>query len=160
MSEAMIVAALLATATGLAFAHMRATRLIAPLSLFAGVAVVTAILPHSFGSAAAPAAGISTIIAALAVYWPRGVPPRAALALAVNGGLWCGGLAHAIDPHWLPMSLAGVMVAVPGRLMARSSSEWLGMALQILAGWAAAIAVLTTALPYLMTPGSQSDHVN
>lgn len=161
MSDAVIVTALLAIATGLALGRVDA-RLAIVMAHFIGAAalMILAPLPQASAYDIAVAAGLSTIIAALAVYWPRHLPLLAALCLAVNAGIWCGAVARTIDPPLALASLSGVMVALPARWMARSSIEWPGIMLKILAGWAIAIATLTTALPLLMTPGSQSDHFN
>ena len=162
MSEAMIAVALLASATGLVLAHMRSGQLALPIALFAGAALVgaNAMMPRALADIAPAAAGVCTIVTALALYWPGRVPQPVAAMLAINGGLWCGALAHSLDPVLVPISLAPVMVAVPGRSMVQSSTEWRATMLRTVAGWTMAIAILTTALPYLVTPGSQSDHSN
>jgi hypothetical protein len=157
MSVAMMALALLASATGLALSFIGERRIDLYLALHCAAAL--AFLASGISFAWGPsAAGISTIITALAVHWPRRPSPILAAIIALNAGVWSGALYSQTgwSIEWGASAL--ILVAVPGRMMAQMAAVQAGIILKIIAGWIAALAILTTALPLLLTPGDQMDH--
>ncbi len=90
-----------------------------------------------------------------ALYLPRRVTPAVALALALVAGVWIGGLAASHGtPRDLAIVLPAALLALPGAWVAK---RW-PVALQLLAGWLLAVAILSAALPFVSLPGYAADH--
>lgn len=86
------------------------------------------------------------------------LPNRAAIAAAVNVGVWAGAVSAVSG------SLAKLMLAVPcvaiaviGRLLAKRG--WT-VALRVAASWLIAVSVLVAMLPLIPTPGYAPDHMD
>jgi hypothetical protein len=153
----MIIAALLASATGFALSFLGERRIIVPLLLYFGAAI--AVFATGFApSWATTAAGVSAVITALAVHWPKRNSHTLAAIIALNAGFWSGALAALTGPsvEWAATLL--ILIAIPGHWIAAMKAPQAAVILKIVAGWVAAVAILTTALPLLMTAGNQMDH--
>jgi len=100
---------------------------------------------------------ISTAGNALSVYLPRGVGVAAAVALAINAGVYCGAVSALTGSHRELGCLAGVMALVPAGWAARRNHL---LPLKVISSWLVAIAALAAILQFLpVTPGYLPDHV-
>lgn len=156
MNGAAIAIACLCGALGLAltFSKPRVTL----LSL--GIVAASALAAALFATAAAaplavPAAWLSVMATALAVYWPGGVGIVSGPALALNAGAWCGILIAGTGTPDIALFMGLAGLAFPARRLAASR---LALALRIAASWLVAVAALAIALPLVATPGYQADH--
>ena len=160
MSAPTIALALIAIATALALSFVGNRRIGVYILLYFGA--VTAVLamdvPSHLTGLIGVGAGMSAIVAALMVHWPWKPGHAVAVVIAINGGLWSGSLRGMIASPSECAVVALVLLAIPGRRLAHMKAPHPAVALKIIAGWIAAIAILTTALPLLTTPGNQMDH--
>lgn len=152
--------ALLAAALGFALAFAP-RRILAPaIAVFAvafiGVALTK--VPQPWTDAVFYACWASVIVTALSVHLPKGLPSPAALALAVNAGLWAGAVVSTTGtPLDITKSLPWVLLCLPARWLA---ARRLSVAIKVVSSWLAAVAILAAALPTTTpTPGYAPDHM-
>ena len=146
-----------ALAFALAFAPRR---IVMPAVIVVGLAaLVTALLPlpHRWTEALFSGCWVSIMLTAALVHLPRGVATRAALAIAVNAGIWAGAtIAVAGAPVDLARALPLVLLVLPSRwLIGRHA----GVAVKVAASWLIAVAILAATLPIVPTPGYVADHM-
>ena len=156
----MIPLALLAGATGLALSFVGERRIGTYLLIFFGAAlgIIAIGTPPIVADWVNIGVGISAVIAACAVHWQWRPSHALAVALAINGGLWCGMVRGTLTMPFDCVAVVLVLLAIPGRKIVSLEKPPATVALKIIAGWIAAIAILTTTLPLMMTPGNQMDH--
>jgi hypothetical protein len=100
---------------------------------------------------------ISTAGNALSVHLPRGVGMVAAMALAVNAGVYCGAVSALTGSHRELEGLAGVMALLPASWAARRNHL---LPLKVVSSWLVAVAALAAILQFLpVIPGYLPDHV-
>jgi hypothetical protein len=149
-------------AAALAFALAFAPRkVVAPaIVLFASgfVCVGLAKLPGGWIDAVFYACWFSVIVTALSVHLPKGVAAPLALALAINAGLWAGGVVSVAGvPLDIAKSLPWVLLCLPARWLV---GHRLSVAIKVVSSWLAAVAILAAALPTTTpTPGYAPDHM-
>ncbi len=101
---------------------------------------------------------VSVLGCAASVYLRRPIGIFAALVLSINGGLWCGAVSS------LTGSTLGVLKALPA-VAVLWPVGWAtryrnALAVKVVAGWLAAVAVLAATLQFLpVTPGYVPDHL-
>jgi len=101
----------------------------------------------------------SVLACALAVHLPRGLGPRLAILLALDGGFWAGAvIAVAGKPIDLLISLPCVLLALPGAWLVATKRQ---IAVKVLASWLIAVALLAATLQITTpTPGYVPDHMD
>ncbi len=99
----------------------------------------------------------ATALLSFAVYWPRLLPQRAVVVVALAGAVVAGlGLGVAPNPARSYPALFGLMTAVPALIAERYN---FGIAARVVASWLIAVAVLAAVLPYVIAhPGYVPDH--
>ncbi|MGA7822842.1 MAG: hypothetical protein WCA14_01515 [Steroidobacteraceae bacterium] len=130
-----------------------------------GVFVVTACaialapIPGTWSDTAFLGCWTSIIASAAIVHGPRALRAKAALALALNAGVWTGAvIALASSKVDLLESLPLALCAWPAAWARRRGQA---IVLKVLASWLIAVAVLAATLQFLpVTPGYLPDHVD
>jgi hypothetical protein len=156
----MIPLALLAASTGLALSFVGERRVGIYLLIFFGAALAAIAVgtPPILADRVTIGVGVSAFVAACAVHWPWRPSHALAVALAFNGGLWCGMMRGTLVMPYECVAVVLVLLAIPGRKIVALERPAAQVALKIIAGWIAAVAILTTALPLMLTPGNVMDH--
>jgi len=100
----------------------------------------------------------SVILTAASVHWVGGLPGWAALALAVNAGVWASAVVSASgSPRDLLSALPWVLLVLPASWVARRHTT---IAVKMASSWVIAVAVLAATLQLLpVTPGYMPDHL-
>jgi hypothetical protein len=98
------------------------------------------------------------IISAASVHFPNMLKPWGALVLAINAGLWAGGvIAVAGSPLDLLRALPFALVIA---LVAALAGKRAPITLKVLSSWLIAVAMLAVTLQVLpVTPGYLPDHM-
>ena len=151
--------ALLSAALGLALAYAP------PRARYAGVlvlwiaaplAVLVGLAPH-WEEAVFLACWTGVILTAASVHVPRGLNPRAAIALALAIAVLAGAVtATAGSIPELLLALPWVLLTIPAAWLIAHGR---GIAVKIVSSWLIAIALLSAALPLTPTPGYEPDHL-
>ena len=151
--------ALLCAALGFALAFAPRRALGASLAVLGLTAVAASLLPlgQAWIEPVFLGCWVGVALAAAAVHWRGGVPTTAALLLALNTGLWSGGvIAVAAEPVDLLKALPCALLCLPGQWIA---ARW-PIVLKVAASWLIAVALLVAALPLTPTPGYAPDHMD
>jgi hypothetical protein len=153
--------ALLFAAFALALAFCPRGRFLPAMLLAAVPAALISLAPIG-GQWADPlflACWISVVVVALAVHLPGGMGPRLTMILALDVGVWGGGvIAVAGKPFDLAIALPLLLLALPGAWLVRTRKQ---IALKVLASWLVAVALLAGTLQITTpTPGYVPDHMD
>jgi hypothetical protein len=153
--------ALLAAALGLALAFARSRDRRTGLWLFAAIAVAASHVPwpRPWLDGVFIACWAGVVAGAASIHLPRRLRRAVALPLAVNAGIWAGGvIALAGAPSDLIKALPWVLLALPAARLADTPAA---IALKVAASWLIAVAALAALLPFLpVTPGYLPDHLD
>lgn len=100
---------------------------------------------------------LSTIAAAILVYFPVARWSAAALPICVNAGFWMGACA-ALSGNWsaLGVGFLPVLVAFPASWLTRRK---FAIVIKVIASWMIAIASLSLFVSLIPTPGYKPDHM-
>jgi len=100
----------------------------------------------------------SVMLTAGAVHLPRAVGFKLALALALNAGLWTGGVIAAAGASIdLLTALPLALLCVPGSWLVATGRS---IAIKVVTSWLVAVAILASALSIApITPGYEPDHL-
>ena len=159
MNGALLLAALLSAALGLALSCTPRRDVFAAFALLVLAALATAALwqPELLPDEAVRiACSISIAATAAAIHAPGRFPKWAAAALGANAGLWLGALAAETGSALILLALPLALLAIPAGLIGRGRY---GIGLKVASGWLIAIGMITAALPLLSTPGYQKAHM-
>ena len=101
---------------------------------------------------------MSAIASAATVHLPKGLGPRAALALSINAGFWSGAvIALAGSQLDLLKALPCAFVLLPAAWLVSRRAP---IAVKVVASWLIAVAILAATLQFLpVTPGYMPDHM-
>jgi len=152
---------LLCVALGLALAFAEPRRaLIGLVALAVSITTMAFIpIPASWADAVFLGCWASMIVNAASVHSPRGLGPRAALALSLNAGLWAGAVI-ALSPSKMDLAkaLPWSLCALPAAWANRRGN---GIVLKVVSSWLIAVALLAVTLEFLpVTPGYLPDHMD
>jgi len=102
--------------------------------------------------------GLLAIASAATVHLPKGLGPRAALALSINAGFWSGAvIALAGSQLDLLKALPCAFVLLPAAWLVSRRAP---IAVKVVASWLIAVAILAATLQFLpVTPGYMPDHM-
>ena len=159
MRQALLPAALLCAALGLALSH--AAKPARPAALAAAIAILTALIPLSGLSPDLAFTGgwLTILITAAGIHLPPAWRHKAVLyALAALTGLFAGLVTH-IQGGALTLlpALPLLLLFIPGAWLIRRN--W-GIGLKIVCSWLIAIALLEIGLNFVPTPGYMPDHMD
>ncbi len=152
--------ALLCGATGLALSRLpRSSDAWRGLALLIASALLASMLPISQQYETLAFTGLWLSVAATAAFaiFPRVPTMRLEFPLAINAGVWAGGLAA------VSSTKAGLALAFPFGLVFMLG-QWLGrngygVAVKVLASWVIAIAMLAFFVTLIPTAGYEADHM-
>jgi len=153
-------AALLFTALGLALAFVpRRTWAQCFLALISILATLSFLpLPQRWLEGTFAGCWMSVIATAATLHLRRGLRPVAAIALAVNAGIWAGAVASVSGSRpGLLSALPSLLVVLPASWV---SSRFTAVPVKVVSSWVMVVAVLAVALQVLpVTPGYLPDHL-
>lgn len=159
MRDTVLPVALLAAALGLALSYTgeKAAKNAGLAAL--AIAVPVAVFPYGVMPETLVFILISLSVIALAatLHLPRLQTPKVLFGLACNAGLWAGLATHISGATEGLMSLALVLLFIPGRLIV--ARGW-GIGIKVVCSWLLAIAALEIALLFVPTPGYAPDHMD
>jgi hypothetical protein len=126
------------------------------LAAIVALAVSVIPIPASWNEAVFIGCWLS-VVASAASLFPVRVPLAVSIALAVNTGLWAGGVCSVSGRQEdFFIALPMLLLVIPAQMFV--ARGW-SIALKVLASWLTAVAILATMVSLTPTPGYVPDHM-
>jgi len=129
------------------------------LAAMAAGALLMGLMPLPVGWSAAIFVGLwlSVVVTAVLTYVPRRFADRLMIPAGFNAGAWIGALAAVSDMRGsLLLALSPGLLLIPAR---RFTLHGYHIVIKVIASWMIAIALLSTFVSLMPTPGYKPDHM-
>lgn len=150
---------LIAAALGLALSFTSWRFAVISACLFAVATLVAILVPPPAGLQDWPYGGllVSTLLTAALVYLPVALPAPAAIAVAINDGVWTGLVASiSSQREAVALALSLSLLFLPGQWIVRHGYS---IGIKVVCSWLIAIAALAIFVSLVPTPGYKPDHM-
>lgn len=150
---------LIAAALGLALSFTSLRSALLSIGVFAAAGLATMLIPPAAGLQDWLYGGllVSTLLTAALVYLPVALPAPAAIAAAINDGVWMGLVASiSSQREALALALPLSLLFLPGQWIVRKGYS---IGIKVVCSWLIAIAALAIFVSLVPTPGYKPDHM-